>query len=230
MGISRTGWAWAGWVLLMPLAASAGGEKSWETLLNGPLTVRTRELPDNNAIKEVWAVGTMEAEVQDIQSAIMDAEAYPRFMPYFKESRYLTAAQDSGTRMVYSRMALPFVNERDYVVRVTLIQSVKEDGSGEFINRWEAVHGQVPARNNVVRLKFNTGTWEVRPMPNGKSQVTYRVACDPGSWVPGFALDAANKRGVPETFKAVETEAKHRAAKRKQQASLVTVPVNVPSL
>src|SRR4051812_9667824 len=124
MGMTRMR-AWAGVALsvlsILPAVALAGDH--WEGVMSGPITVRTREVP-GTAAKDVWAEGVIDAEVQDIQSTILDAEAYPRFMPYFKESRFVGAAAADGSRLVYSRMALPFVSERDYVVRVSVLKKV----------------------------------------------------------------------------------------------------------
>lgn len=214
MGIKRTGRAWVGMMLLLPLGAAAND--GWDTLVSGPITVKTREISDS--VKEIWAEMEMDAEVQDIQSAILDAGAYPRFMPYFKESRVV--GNEGGHALVYSRMAMPFVQERDYVVKVQVLKQVKEDGSGEFANRWEAVEGHVPARDNTVRLRLNKGEWKAAPTGDGKSRVSYRVTVHPGTWVPSFAIDMGNKKGIPEMMKAVEKEAKERGVRRKQQASL----------
>lgn len=216
MGIKRMGRAWMGVLLVLPLGAVAGEE--WDILVSGPITVKTREV--SGSVKEIWAEGVMDAEVQDVQSAILDAPAYPKFMPYFKESR-VVGKTEAGHRLIYSRMALPFVQERDYVVRVEVLKRVKEDGSGEFANQWEAVKGHVPERDNTVRLTMNKGGWHAVPTPDGRARVTYRVIADPGTWVPSFAIDMGNKKGIPETFRAVEKEAKERGARRKQQASVV---------
>lgn len=214
MGIERMGRAWVGMLLLLPLGAAAG---DWDTLVSGAITVKTREISDS--VKEIHAEMVMDAEVQDVQSAILDAAAYPRFMPYFKESRVVGKTED-GRPLIYSRMAMPFVQERDYVVQVQVLKQVKEDGSGEFANRWEAVEGHVPPRDNTVRLKLNEGEWKAEPAGEGKARVTYRVVAHPGAWVPSFAIDMGNKKGIPEMMKAVEKEAKERGARRKQQASL----------
>lgn len=216
MGNFRFG-AWVGWLLMAPLSATAG--EGWETVLTGEITIRSRDM-SGTSVKEVWAEGILNAEVQDLQSTILDAEAYPRFMPYVKESRYLGPAAADGSRLVYARLSLPFVSERDYVVRVTVVKSVAEDGSGEFANRWVADPDRFPLRRDVVRLRFNQGQWVVTPLPDGRSKVTYRFAVDPGGWVPSFAADMGNKRGVTETMKAVEKEARERGIRRKQQASL----------
>jgi hypothetical protein len=198
----------------MPAAAFAEG---WQTVMTGPITVKTRAKP-NNPVKEVWAEGVINAPAVDIQAAILDAEAYPRFMPYFKEAKYLGGPAADGSQLVYSRLALPFVSERDYVVRVMVDKRIAEDGTGEFQNRWTAVPDGAPPKSSVVRLRYNVGMWVVRSSGDGTAKVTYQFSVDPGGWVPSFAADMGNKQGVIETFKAIEKEAKQREVRRKRQA------------
>lgn len=204
------------------LIAQGAAAEEWETVMTGPLTVRTRVHPENAKVKEVWAEAIMNAEVQDVQATILDAEAYPRFMPYVKETKVLSGGHDEekNNRLVYTRLSLPFVEGRDYVVRVFVDETVDPDGAGEFKNRWKSEPDAYPLRTSIVRLRFNVGSWHVKPLPDGRSKVTYRAAVDPGGWVPSFAQEIANKKGVQETFTAVEKEAKHRGEERKQQAML----------
>src|SRR5688572_27091181 len=203
-----TGWGrWAGWfVLAWPLLA---GAQEWETVATRPIVVRVRELKGTTTAREVWAEGTMNASVQDIQAAILDAEAYPRFMPYVKESRTVGQVPGGG-KLTYTRLDPPFLSPRDYVVKVTVHRSVHADGSGEFLNSWRAVPDVVPGKPGVVRLLLCEGSWRIRPGPDGRARVVYRAAVDPGGFVPNFLSDMGNRTGIIETFKAVEKEAQRR--------------------
>jgi hypothetical protein len=203
-----------GWMVLCLAAVSLSAQaQEWETIATGPIVIKVRSWP-GSAVREVWAEGDMEVEVQDIQAAVMDAEAYPRFMPYIKESRFIGQADANGSGIVYTRMEPPIVQKRDCVLKVTLKKGVDEDGQGTFANRWEALPDHLPTRTNVVRLRTNEGSWEARPTSSGHSHVTYRFAVDPGGWLPSFAVNIGHKTGVMDAFRAIEREARRRAAER----------------
>lgn len=211
MGKIRLGWAVGVGLALVPFMARAEG---WETISSGAVVIKTRARP-NSPIREVWAEGDLNASVHDLEEAILDAEAYPRFMPYVKESRYLDKPEEDGSRLVYTRLDLPVVAARDYVIKVLVEKRTQPDGTGTFSNRWFAVPDKVPVKPNVVRLKLNEGSWEVTPKGEGRAHVIYRFAVDPGGWVPAFIADMGNKTGVMDTFRALEREAQRRAVHRK---------------
>jgi hypothetical protein len=54
----------------------------------------------------------------------------------------------------------------------------------------------------------------VTPAANGKAHVVYRFSVDPGGMIPPFLADLANKGAIPDTFHAVEKEARRLAAAR----------------
>ena len=210
------------------LASGVASADEWELVMTGPITVKTRALP-GTAVKEVWAEAVLDAEVCDLQSAILDSSSYPRFMPYVREVRILPNPTGDGATVVYNRLALPFLSERDYVARVFVDRHVSEGGTGEFANRWVADPNRIPAVENIVRLRFNQGSWHVMPLPGGRSKVIYRVAVDPGGWVPGFVIDLANKKGVTETLHAVEKEARDRGELRRRRAATAETSAPAPA-
>lgn len=205
--------------------SSSALASEWETVQTGAITIKTRE-KSGSAVKEVWAEGLIRAEVQDIQKTLMTPDNFANFMPYVKESREFGEPDPDGGVFVYTRLELPWVKSRDYVTKVWLEEGVKPDGSGEFKNRWVAQSDKIPSRNNIIRLKYNAGSWHVTPKGEGKSHAVYKFAVDPGGWIPGFAADLGNTKGVSEQFEAVEKEAQRLGKLRK--ASTVEAPKPAP--
>jgi hypothetical protein len=197
-----------------PRAEAAEGE--WETVTTSPITIKVRSQP-NSPIKEIWAEGTIHAEVRDIQSTLMDGSNFRNLMPHVKESRFIGPPEADGSQHVYTRLVFPIVvSSRDYISRVKMDRGVNEDGTGEFIQHWVAVPDKFPARSNVVRVRLNEGSWHVKPAGDGStSHVVYKFRVDPGGWLPAFASNLGNREGVLDTFKAVEKEAQKRGAARK---------------
>ncbi len=196
-------------------ASGAGAaEGDWVTVLEGPITIKNRSVPDSN-VKEIWAEGDVAAPVQDLQDTLMKPALFRGFMPYLKDSREISKKQDDGSVYVYTLIDLPVVGKRDYVVKVWLRESVRPDGSGTFRNEWVAAPDYLPQRSSITRVRLNTGGWTITPLGDGaKSHVVYTFAVDPGGWVPAFAANMGNEKGVGDTFRAVEKEAQRRRGER----------------
>ena len=208
-----------GLAFAVPLVASA---QEWQVIAQGPILVKVR--PRGTAgLRDLWAEGEMDAEVQDLQSAILDEEAYPRFMPYVKEVRTLEITPE-GERLVYTRVEPPFIGARDYVVKMRVRKVVGPDGSGEFANAWHSVPDRFPRRQAVIRLAICDGSWEISQAPSGRARVVYRAAVDPGGWLPGFLSNLANSAGTMDAFRAVEREARRRGEVRRAQAASTGPP------
>jgi hypothetical protein len=202
---------------LLPAAAQAGDD--WETVASGAITVKARNR-SGTSIREIWAEGDIAAPVQDIQSTILDSESYPKFMPYVKECRFIGTPDADGSKYVYTRLDLPMLSSRDYVVKVNTPQQVAGDGTGTFENKWVSVWDKIPTRSSIVRLKVNEGSWVVTSKDSSTSHVVYKFTVDPGGMIPSFAANMGNKSGVTDTFKAVEKEAQRRKnAREKSQAA-----------
>lgn len=199
---------------LLCLSTSALAAEAWETVQEGAIVIKTRQKPGTE-VKEVWAEGLIAAEVQDIQTTLMTPDRFAKFMPYVKEAREFGKPDADGGAYVYTRLDLPWVKARDYVTKVFLEEGVKPDGSGAFRNRWVATPDKIPHRNNIIRLKYNEGSWHVTGQGEGKSHAVYRFSVDPGGWIPGFAADMGNTKGVTDTFRAVEAEAQRLGRERK---------------
>src|SRR5688572_797788 len=101
----------------LPLAAAAGTE--WETVASGALVVRVRD-KEGTPYKEVWAEGEIAAPVREIQATLMSPDRFPQFMPYVKEAGTIEYGKDGN--FVYTRLDLPFLTSRDYVLKVSLVE------------------------------------------------------------------------------------------------------------
>jgi hypothetical protein len=209
--------ALVGLTAVMPGQALAT-DGDWETIVEGPIVIKNRAVP-GTSVKEIWAEGDMNAPVADIQDTLMHPERFRSFMPYLKDSREISKKLEDGSVYVYTLIDLPVVGKRDYVVRVWLRESVKPDGSGSFRNEWKAEPDYLPQRSNITRVRLNTGGWTVTPKGDGTSHVVYQFTIDPGGWVPSFAVNLGNEKGVGETFRAVEKEAMRRKEERLARAA-----------
>jgi hypothetical protein len=200
-------------LVLSPAAHAASGE--WEVVSTAPVLVKVRAHGKTN-VKELWAETTLDADARDVQATLLDPDQFSRWMPYVKESRTLGKpdAADAGV-FAYTRVSLPVIGDRDYVLKSVVSQLVDALGEGAFLQRWEAHPDHLPTRHNIRRIRLNEGSWEVRPSGEGKSRVVYRAQVDPGGVLPAFVVDMANRTGVTGTLEAVEKEARRRGILRR---------------
>ncbi|MGZ3457874.1 MAG: SRPBCC family protein [Archangium sp.] len=200
-------------VLVVALAAGGARAEEWETVADGDVVIRVRERPDIPGGREVWAEGDMAADLQDIQSALSDHESFRQWMPYVTESRVLSAGPE-GTRVTYTRLDLPIISNRDYVLRVVDEQTRAADGTRVFHQRWSPDNQVLPERSGVVRLHHNEGSWDFAPRGEGRVHFVYRFTVEPGGSIPGFLAGFGQKDAVMATVHAVEKRARQLASER----------------
>jgi hypothetical protein len=199
-------------LLLSPsaLATDGGG---WTEVSGPPMALRTRERA-GSPVREVLVETELAASAWDLQQTLLQPGAFPRFMPYVKEARAEGPLGADGGQTVYNLVSLPLLGARDYVLRTYCEERVDASGAGAFRQHWRSAPDAVPRREGVSRLLVNEGHWDIRPLGPGRARVRYRFLVSPGGAIPGFAVDLANRTGVPGTLKAVEAEAQRRAAAR----------------
>lgn len=188
----------------------AFAEAPWETVSQDPYTIRTRPR-EGSEVNEYWAEGELDAPLARIQEVLLDSEAHPKVFDYIKQVKRVVPPDERGSYVVYTLTEAPLVDRRDYVIRVWVDSKAAPDGSGEFKSRWQTVPTDLPTRAGVVRMKLVEGSWHVTQRPDGKCHAVYRFALDAGGWVPSFAKDIANRKGVAGAMRALEKEARRRA-------------------
>lgn len=191
-----------------PAGTTAG---DWSIVSSRPVLVRTRAHPGSR-VHELWASAVFSVPAEFVQDALLDGERFPEFMPYVQEVRVLKIPTSDGSWFAYQRVAPPLVAARDVVLHVWVDASLDDEGSIHFRNRWEAAPGLVPTAPGAVRTPISSGSWEVKRLPSGQCRATYRFVVDPGGNIPSWLADLGNRTGIPELFKALEKEAKRRAA------------------
>src|SRR6185295_15273726 len=142
--------------------------------------------------------------------------------------RALKLPTTDGSFFTYQRVAPPLVAVRDVVLHVWVEASLDDEGSNRFRNRWEAVPGVVPHTPGAVRTLLSNGSWEVRRLPNGQCRAIYRFIVDPGGNIPSWLADLGNRTGIPDLYKAVEKEARRRAALPRPPPKAKAVAVEAP--
>lgn len=197
-------------VIFFVLAADPAAKQTpWEEAAkdNG-ITIYARDFPGSE-VREMKAIGTIDAKPQEVWKAIRDYDHYTTTMPYTVEAKVL--GKEDGDKVIYfySRLNLPLVDNRDYTIKI-VDESNWNDGSGYLKVTWTCFDPPkgspmaVAAKEGVVRLGLNDGFWKLEPRDNGnKTWATYYVHTDPGGSVPKWIANKANSTAVPDVFTAI---------------------------
>ncbi len=169
------------------------------------LIIYTRDNPKVGT-RDLVAVGEVDGTPESVFRIVTDFDRYPKFMPYVKESKTLKRADDNRLT-VYSLLSPPLVDDRDYAIDVTMTPGSAQNG-GKYTSAWVSVPEAAPERGGVIRVKINTGSWQMEPIDGGKrSRVTYTVSTHPGGSIPTWIANKSNTVAIPDLFKAVREQA-----------------------
>lgn len=193
--------------LLVSAPAFAKGAKWEKKAEKKGVTVYTRDR-EGTDVKEVKAVGTIDAPPQQVFRVLGDYERYKEIMPYTDESKVVATEQGGKVTHFYSLINAPFVSKRDYTLRIVDVSDWK-DGAGYLKSQWtSSTKGPAP-KDGVVRVKHNDGSWTLEPIDGGKkTRATYLLFTDPGGALPTFIVNKANSSAIPDIFQALRKYSK----------------------
>jgi len=151
-------------------------------------------------VREVRAIGEVDAPPEKVYAAVTDFEHYAEFMPYLEDSKVIRRT-DSEV-VTWAIMNAPMVSRRDWVVAVKL-DPVKKVGT-----TWTVSTEGPPESDRAVRLKINDGSWTLEPLDGGKrTRATYYLYTNPGGSIPSWIANKANTMALPDLFEAIRKRA-----------------------
>ena len=169
--------------------------------------VWTREKPGSD-VKEVRAVGEIDAPPAEVFKVISDYEHQKGNMPYVEDQKVFSRTE--GEVVLWTVADFPLVSKRDWVIKSKLEKNIE---GGKYRASWEVTELKeaLPAALGVVRLKINTGSWTLEPLDEGKrTRGTYYIFTDPGGSIPSFIANKANTKALPDLFEAVRKRAEKK--------------------
>jgi len=172
---------------------------------NENLTIYSKDRP-GTSIKELRAVGLVDAPSWVILNVLNEVADYPDFMPYTTKAQ-LIERRPHGT-IIYFRWDPPLIGARDVTVEVTRNSTKRTDGQTNYQLSWEPITTAGPAPSpGVIRITLDEGSWRLEPTEDGKrTTVTYDLLTDGGGGLPAFAINLANRQSVNELFQAIRKQ------------------------
>jgi hypothetical protein len=207
--------------LMVAILLAAAGGPSWErkafdcerprscddgACCEYGLAVFTREKPGVD-VKEVKAVGQVDASPERVFEVVTDYEHQVGNMPYVQDQAVFSRTEKDVT--FWAVADFPLVSRRDWIVRSRL---EKDLPGGVYRAAWEPAQVEgAPAADGVVRIKVNSGSWTMEPIDGGRRTLaTYQLLTDPGGSIPTFVANRANTKALPELFARVRRRAEAR--------------------
>ncbi|MDP8256777.1 MAG: SRPBCC family protein [Candidatus Alcyoniella australis] len=166
-------------------------------------------------IKELLAIGTIDAAPARVFKVLGDYENFKDFMPYTEASHIIKTEQQGDKKLTwwFTLLDLPMVSDRYY----TLVLTDGQEGDN-FRSQWIMAKDMPPDpawgdpsiaayqgnRKEPVKTRENKGYWLLKPIDGGaRTQANYYVYTDPGGSIPSWLANQANSIAIPELFKAV---------------------------
>ena len=162
------------------------------------VTVERREVAGSD-YGEVRVRVSCKLAPEHLFETIWKHKEYLQFMPHLKGITVLR--EDGDLKWVYQQVKVPLVSDRDYTLK---IRRQIDAESHVYQSFFETDHSAGPPKSaDFERVKLIRGSWTVEPGETGGSDLTYRVFSDPGSSLPSFIVQTAQKNASAEVVQAM---------------------------
>ncbi len=182
------------------LAATAALAVEWERISEKDGALIERRVVPGSRINEIRVTAHSPLAPAAVFETIQKQQEHLEFVPFLKRLNLLSDTGDE--RVVYEQLALPFVRDRDYTVR--LRKSVDPAAQRYEIVIVGANDLGPPADGSHVRVKSIRGGWIIEPGPDGKgSLIRYEMQRDPGGRIPAWVVNRAERDAAANLVRAM---------------------------
>ncbi|MDQ6860288.1 MAG: START domain-containing protein [Verrucomicrobiota bacterium] len=184
--------------------ASAFAAEEWKDDSNNKGVLIQSRAHLGTSLLEFRAVGTVDAPTRRVFAVLDDTAAYPSFMPYVASARLLK--REENAVVVYQRLDLPLVQDRDYTLR-TRFEKAQTDAGPVYRMRWTPVNELGPAASRgVVRVNECEGGWLLEPLSESSTRATYTIFTDSGGALPAFLENSGSRIAIRKLFEAIRKQ------------------------
>jgi hypothetical protein len=155
-------------------------------------------------VKEInlTAEGDISAPPERVRQVLLDYSHHPQWVRHLAESKVILG--DGQHILVYQRLDLPILDDRDFTLSVTWGQE------GDVLwTKFATANDKGPApRQKVVRVPLHEGGWELTPIDGGqRTRARYHFRLDLGGSLPGWMGRSRAGKDVPALFEALRKQA-----------------------
>lgn len=151
-------------------------------------------------IIRLGADGVFDAPVARVFNTLLDYKRQVGVIDRLSESRVLS--RGSHYLIVYQRLNLPIISDRDFSLRVWWWKK----GSVTTI-RYTAIGAKnAGGYKGAVHVTLHNGSWQLRPTRDGrKTRARFQVTIDMGGWLPRWLAKSGSGKEVPQLFQAINS-------------------------
>ena len=177
---------------LTPVSSSLGSQ-GFETIgQEGGVTVYKD--PDAEFVR-VAAEATMQVSPAVLLAALLDYEGQKGIVKTMSHSQVMS--RGPNRLVVYQRLDLPVIDDRDYTLNVTWGQ----EGSNYWVRFEVAPRDPRPEVDGVVRVPYHSGSWQLQSTQGGKATwVRLQTSMDLAGWLPKWLAKSAAADEIPKVF------------------------------
>lgn len=167
-------------------------DAAWELVKEKDGVHISRRPVDGSALYAVRAAAPMRTSMNTLVSLLRDYGARPRWDAYCRES-FLYRELGEHEALVYLHADPPWpVTDRDMLMRV---HWTEDPDSGTVSMHARATTGEMPVRDDRVRITRGEVSWVLRPLEDGQVAVTTESHIDPNGPLPDWVVNAMSVEG-----------------------------------
>jgi Polyketide cyclase / dehydrase and lipid transport len=194
----------AGWAGAVAAEESINAGDDWKLAAREKNVAIYSRLRPGSPIKELKAIGAIDAPTSAVSAVIDDFQNYPKFMPSVTECRLI--GRDGDALVGYQRLSPKICADRDYTLRVWKKSWPAPDGP-VFMTYWSPANDLgPPEKKGVVRVKICEGQWLLEPDGATSTRATYLIYSDTGGVIPSFIANRVSLTGIGRLFAAIRKQ------------------------
>ncbi|MDI1451333.1 START domain-containing protein [Polyangium sp. 6x1] len=181
-----------------PAPASALASEGF-TLLGEEKGVRVHHRDKRSGV-EFAAEASLPAPPDQVRRALLDYASHQKWQSHLKENKVL--ARNADSLLVYQRLDLPVIDDRDYTLQVTW------GAEGPILwMRFVTANERGPKPvEDVVRVSKHEGGWRLEPDGGKGTRAVYRFHLDVGGSVPSWLGKGQAKDDIIDFFVRLKKE------------------------
>ena len=158
--------------------------------------VKVYKDPESDVIR-IAAEGRLAATPKQVFKAVLDYEGQVGVIKRVSETRILE--KGPGWMLVYQRLNLPIISDRDYTLYVTW----GAEGDNLWVNFRSSYMGP-EKRDGIVRVIEHYGSWQMKPVNNGRFTLArFQVRIDLAGSLPKWLARSGAGDELPELFQNI---------------------------
>jgi hypothetical protein len=181
-----------------PAPASALASEGFK-LLAEEKGVRVHNREKRSGI-EFAVEASLPAPPEQVRRALLDYANHRKWQDHLRESKIL--AHDADALLVYQRLELPVIDDRDYTLKVTW----GAEGPIQWM-RFALANERGPKPvSGVVRVTAHEGSWRLEPEGEKGTRAVYRFHLDVAGSVPSWLGKGQAKDNIVDFFVRLKRE------------------------